>query len=71
MLSVWNWIYNTCIRDLSVVTRSIISIILFCLAVGCFIMAVKRKSDVKPLGIAWIVLCIIFLLLSSVYIFVP
>lgn len=70
MLSVWNWILNTFIRDLSMATRTVISIVLFTLAVVCFILAVKRKSDTMPLGIGWTVLCLVLLLISSAYLFI-
>lgn len=69
MLSVWNWILNTCIRDLSMEVRIIISIVIFALAVLCFIMAVKRKNDSMPLGIGWIILCLLFLVVAGVYLF--
>ncbi len=70
MLSVWNWILNTCIRDLSMEVRIIISVVIFALSVLCFIMAVKRKNDSMPLGLGWVILCILFLVISGVYLFV-
>ncbi len=71
MLSVINWIYNTCVRDLSQEVRIIISVVIFALAVLCFVMAVKRKNDSMPLGLGWVILCILFLVISGIYIFVP
>ena len=70
MLSVWNWILDTCIRDLSMEVRIIISVVIFALSVLCFIMAVKRKNDSMPLGLGWVILCILFLVISGVYLFV-
>lgn len=70
MLAVWNWILNTFIRDLSMTTRTIISIVIFCLAVACFMIAIKKKSDSAPLSIGWTILCVILLVLSSAYLFI-
>lgn len=68
MLSVLNWILNTFIRDISMPTRTIISIVLFICAVFSFMNCLRKKNDNQPLSIGWSILCVLLLFISSLYI---
>lgn len=70
MLNIINWILNTLIRDLPQAMRVTISIVLFVCAVFSFMNSIRKKNDNNPLSVGWLTLCLIFLFISVLYMFI-
>lgn len=68
MLSIFNTILNTLIRNVPYGLRIVISLLLFLLAILSIIWAIKPKDDKHPIAWGWLVLCFISMGMSIVYI---
>ena len=68
MLSIFNTIINTLVRDISYPVRCIIAAVFFLLAVLTLIWSIRKKNDKYPIAWGWMILSVISLALTVVYI---